>query len=99
MASAAGDIRGGSLDLSEVVAVDFLGHGVHKACGGLHWFGVIGKIEVWFPIVSSAFRVFDVARIAPGAKGSGPLFHQVVNLPPREVFVQHLQVGWRGVSS
>lgn len=68
MASSAGDVCGRAFDFSDVVAVDLRGHGVHDACDGLHRFGVICKIKVWFLIRDSAFRVFGVTRIAPDAK-------------------------------
>lgn len=96
MASSTGNVCGGAFDRCDVVAVDRRGHGVHDACEGLHWFGVICKIKVRFLIRNSAFRVFGMTRIAPRAKRADPLLHHIVDLPPREVFGQHSQINGHG---
>jgi hypothetical protein len=85
------------LHLAQVVLVDLFRHLVHQPRRVLLRFGVIGKVQRWFPARGLPRRIRRMAGPALCSQRCGPSVHQLMHLVAGHILRQHFQVGRRGV--
>jgi len=97
MAGAAGNGLAGAVDVGDVPAVDFLGHGEHEARGCLFRLGVVGIVEAGAAVGANVRGVGGMAGAALSTEIGLPFFHQLVDLLAGHILGKHFEVCGRGV--
>jgi len=92
MAGATGDRHAGARDPDDVVGIDLFSHGVHEARNFLQCLGILCQCGARWTVCCDDAGVFRVAGAASNSQLTVPLFHDVVDLLPGQVFGKHLEV-------